>query len=67
MKRVVWHEAFLEILKTLEEYSKTGWFFTGSADGIPLWLFPVILLLSADYEEQYATTFLFTHLRLICV
>ena len=67
MKRVVWHEAFLEILKTLEEYSKTGWFFTGSADGIPLWLFPVILLLSADYEEQYATTFLFTCLRLICV
>jgi len=35
MKRVVWHEAFLEILKTLEQYSKTGWFFTGCADGIP--------------------------------
>jgi hypothetical protein len=52
MKRVVWHEAFLEILKTLERYAKTGWYFTGSADGIPLWLFPVILLLSADYEEQ---------------
>jgi hypothetical protein len=52
MKRVVWHEAFLEILKTLEQYAKTGWYFTGCADGIPRWLFPVVLLLSADYEEQ---------------
>lgn len=53
MKRVVWHEAFIEILKTLEKYTKTGWFFTGCADGIPHWLFPVVLLLSADYEEQW--------------
>jgi hypothetical protein len=52
MKRVVWHEAFLEILKTLEQYAKTGWYFTGCADEIPRWLFPVVLLLSADYEEQ---------------
>ncbi|KIM45701.1 hypothetical protein M413DRAFT_430427 [Hebeloma cylindrosporum] len=52
LKRVVWHESFAELLKTLAQYSKTGWFFTGCADGIPRWLFPVILLLSADYEEQ---------------
>ena len=44
--------AFLEILKTLEQYTKTGWYFTGCADRIPHWLFPLVLILSADYEEQ---------------
>jgi len=57
LKRVVWHESFAELFKTLEQYAKTGWFFTGSADGIPRWLFPIILLLSSDYEEQYVTNF----------
>ena len=52
MKRVVWHEALVEILNTLEQYAKTGWYFTGCADEIVRWLFPVILLLSADFEEQ---------------
>ncbi|EIW85602.1 hypothetical protein CONPUDRAFT_150407 [Coniophora puteana RWD-64-598 SS2] len=30
----------------------TGFYFSGCFDGIPRWLFLVILILSADYEEQ---------------
>ncbi|KDQ51821.1 hypothetical protein JAAARDRAFT_62330 [Jaapia argillacea MUCL 33604] len=42
-KRVVWHESFYELLKTIVELSRIGfWCF----------LFPLILILSADYEEQ---------------
>jgi len=65
MKRVVWHEAFVEILKTLEQYAKTGWYFTGCADRVPRWLFPVILLLSADYEEQYCVSLPHVHAALL--
>ncbi|KAF8152414.1 hypothetical protein B0H34DRAFT_861710 [Crassisporium funariophilum] len=51
MKCVVWHEAFLEILKPLEQYAKLGCMYN-CADGIQRWIFPIILILSADYEEQ---------------
>ncbi|KAG2753584.1 hypothetical protein P692DRAFT_201705525 [Suillus brevipes Sb2] len=50
-KRVVWHESFLKILLNLEQYSRTGYSYT-CYDTIMRWLFPVILILSADYEEQ---------------
>ena len=52
-KKVVWHDAFRQLMKTLSGPSKTGcWFKCG--DGVVRRLFPFVLALSADYEEQYA-------------
>ncbi|EIW78276.1 hypothetical protein CONPUDRAFT_60954 [Coniophora puteana RWD-64-598 SS2] len=50
-KRVVWHEAFRNFLSDIELYSEAG-LFHHCHDGINRVLFPVILMLSADYEEQ---------------
>ena len=58
LKRVVWHEGFKEVLKSIVEYSKTG-IWKDCADGVRRWLYPIILILSADYEEQYVISFLF--------
>ncbi|EDQ99252.1 uncharacterized protein LACBIDRAFT_316752 [Laccaria bicolor S238N-H82] len=49
-KRVVWHKAFYEILKSVEQYAETGYHLT-TAD-IERWMFPIVLIASADYEEQ---------------
>jgi hypothetical protein len=50
-KNIVWHTAFRRILKSIMAISKTGcWYKCG--DGILRHLFPLILILSADYEEQ---------------
>jgi hypothetical protein len=51
LKRVVWHEAFLKLLELVAQYSKSGYSHT-CYDKIARWLFPIILILSADYEEQ---------------
>ncbi|KAG2741161.1 hypothetical protein P692DRAFT_201727134 [Suillus brevipes Sb2] len=51
LKRVVWHKAFVKLLESIILYSKTG-FAHKCFDGIMRWLYPLILLLSADYEEQ---------------
>jgi hypothetical protein len=51
LKRVVWHESFLKLLEHAAQYSKTGYLRKCHND-ILRWLFPVILILSADYEEQ---------------
>ncbi|KAG1811595.1 hypothetical protein EV424DRAFT_1327573 [Suillus variegatus] len=51
LKRVVWHEGFFKLLEHAAQHSKTGYSHKGY-NGIPRWLFPVILILSADYEEQ---------------
>jgi hypothetical protein len=51
-KRVVWHKSFHELLATIRELSKVGYHIE-CADGIVRHLFPTILMLSADYEEQY--------------
>jgi hypothetical protein len=50
-KKVVWHEAFLKLLETIAGHSKAGYWFQ-CGDGIQRHLFPLILILSADYEEQ---------------
>ncbi|KAI6143422.1 hypothetical protein BKA82DRAFT_4331282 [Pisolithus tinctorius] len=50
-KRVIWHEAFLCIIDRLAEPSKLGYRYE-CYDKITRWLFPLILILSADYEEQ---------------
>lgn len=51
LKRVVWHEGFKEVLKSIVQYSKTG-IWKKCADDILRWIYPIILILSADYEEQ---------------
>ncbi|TFK18477.1 hypothetical protein FA15DRAFT_253053 [Coprinopsis marcescibilis] len=50
-KRVVWHEGFERILESIVDYSKTGYFFQ-CGDGIKRRVFPLVMILSADYEEQ---------------
>ena len=50
-KTVVWHESFRKLLESIRDHSKLGfWFKCG--DDIIRRLFPLILILSADYEEQ---------------
>ncbi|KAG2140569.1 hypothetical protein DEU56DRAFT_870910 [Suillus clintonianus] len=51
LKRVVWHDSFLKLLVNLDRYSKTGYSYL-CYDKITRWLFPAILILSGDYEEQ---------------
>ncbi|THH17156.1 hypothetical protein EUX98_g9183 [Antrodiella citrinella] len=50
-KRVVWHKSFAKLLDSIKTYSKTGYWFE-CGDGINRHLFPLVLILSADYEEQ---------------
>ncbi|KAG1860911.1 hypothetical protein F4604DRAFT_1893733 [Suillus subluteus] len=50
-KNTVWHESFLKILSSLASKSHTGQWFE-CPDNIQWWFFPIILILSADYEEQ---------------
>ncbi|KAI5986488.1 hypothetical protein EDD15DRAFT_2389855 [Pisolithus albus] len=49
-KRIIWHEAFHFILDKVAELSKIGYKYE-CYDKITRWLFPLILILSADYEE----------------
>ncbi|KAG2133578.1 uncharacterized protein EDB93DRAFT_1242820 [Suillus bovinus] len=51
LKRVIWHEAFLKLLELVAQHSESGYSHT-CYDKIARWLFPIILILSADYEEQ---------------
>lgn len=51
-KRVVWHDCFKVLLSSLSEYSRTGCY-VRCGDGVVRRFFPCILILSADYEEQY--------------
>ena len=54
-KRVVWHESFYKLLESIEIYSKIGcWVDCG--DGVRRRIFPLILILAADYEEQCVAT-----------
>ncbi|KAG2116966.1 hypothetical protein DEU56DRAFT_874124 [Suillus clintonianus] len=50
-KNAVWHTSFYQLLASVEKHSKTGYWFE-CADGIQCFLWPLILILSADYEEQ---------------
>ena len=49
-KRVVWHKAFYEVLKSVEQYAETG--YTMTISEFERWMFPIVLIASADYEEQ---------------
>ncbi|KAI6144731.1 hypothetical protein BKA82DRAFT_4016871 [Pisolithus tinctorius] len=54
-KHVIWHEAFYKLLEKVAELSKVGYLHE-CYDNIRWWLFPVILILSADYEELCVMT-----------
>ncbi|KAG1852470.1 hypothetical protein DFJ58DRAFT_728542 [Suillus subalutaceus] len=51
LKRVVWHESFSILLVTIILLSATG-FAHECYDRTQRWLFPLILILLANYEEQ---------------
>ncbi|KAF8834824.1 hypothetical protein BDN67DRAFT_992580 [Paxillus ammoniavirescens] len=51
LKHVVWHQSFLKLLDSIILLSKTG-FAHKCFDDVLRWLYPIILILSADYEEQ---------------
>jgi hypothetical protein len=48
----VWHKAFYEIVKSIEKYAELG-FALDCGDGVRRKIYPFILIVSADYEEQY--------------
>ncbi|KIK18571.1 hypothetical protein PISMIDRAFT_14280 [Pisolithus microcarpus 441] len=50
-KNAVWHESFRKLLQTIEKESQAGCW-VNCWDGIPHCFFPVVFILSADYEEQ---------------
>jgi hypothetical protein len=50
-KAAVWHKSFEVLLESIREYSHSG-HMTHCGDDIWRWLFPLILILTADYEEQ---------------
>ncbi|KAJ7086268.1 hypothetical protein C8R44DRAFT_650957 [Mycena epipterygia] len=49
-KNAVWHTAFYKLLESIVAHSKTG-VWTHCGDGKQRWLFPMVLILAADYEE----------------
>jgi hypothetical protein len=50
-KRVVWHKSFRKLLESIEEHSINGcWVPCG--DGVNRNIYPLVLILAADYEEQ---------------
>ena len=51
-KRIVWHKSFYKLLASIRELSKIGYHIE-CADGEIRHIFPAIIILSADYEEQY--------------
>ena len=55
-KQVVWHESFRKLLKSIRQISKGG-YNIDCADDINRQLHTAILILSADYEEQYINFF----------
>ena len=57
-KRVVWHESFRKLLASIHRLSKEG-YWVPCADGQVRRIFPSILILSADYEEQYDQLYMF--------
>ena len=52
-KRVVWHECFKKMLETLKYSEAEGGFWVNCSDRQSRLLCPFIIILSADFEEQY--------------
>ncbi|PBK81619.1 hypothetical protein ARMGADRAFT_1039202 [Armillaria gallica] len=52
-KRAIWHNTFEIILSSIKDKSKPGaWMQPPGSDAAPWHIFPTIMILSADYEEQ---------------
>ncbi|KAI6046824.1 hypothetical protein EDC04DRAFT_2536133, partial [Pisolithus marmoratus] len=51
LKRVVWHQVILKLLNTITHLSKASFAYK-THDGLMRTLYLIILILSADYEEQ---------------
>ncbi|KAF8148996.1 hypothetical protein K438DRAFT_2016359 [Mycena galopus ATCC 62051] len=49
-KNIVWHAAMYKLLETIAGISKVG-HWTQCGDDLLRWLFPLVLILAADYEE----------------
>jgi len=64
LKRVVWHELFLKILNSIIQLSKVGFAYK-TFKGIMRLLYPIILILSADYEEQFVVLLVLNLILLI--
>ncbi|KIN93937.1 hypothetical protein M404DRAFT_35575 [Pisolithus tinctorius Marx 270] len=65
LKHVIWHESFKKLLLEIEQYSKTGYTHTSSHDNITHWLFPGLMILSANFEEMQYTFFFLLELAIL--
>ncbi|KAI6155453.1 hypothetical protein BKA82DRAFT_4326665 [Pisolithus tinctorius] len=54
-KHVIWHTAFFQLLEKVAELSKVGYLHE-CYDKVLHWLFPLVLILSANYEELCVMT-----------
>jgi len=50
-KNAVWHKSFFKLLESAIKHAEMGYWFE-CGDAVQRWLWPLILILSADYEEQ---------------
>ncbi|KAH7870089.1 uncharacterized protein C8R40DRAFT_1073545 [Lentinula edodes] len=50
-KNVVWHESAAKIFESMAEYCPTVYTMV-CGDGVHQWMYPIVLIKSADYEEQ---------------
>lgn len=50
-KRAVWHKSFEILLRNVAKHAEDG-YKKECGDGIERILFPIILILASDYEEQ---------------
>ncbi|KAG6896264.1 hypothetical protein C0992_009421 [Termitomyces sp. T32_za158] len=51
-KNTVWHEGFRIFLERISKLSETGEWRSSKVDNILRWIWPIILMLSSDYEEM---------------
>lgn len=50
-KHAIWHDSFWKLLESIEHLSVTG-HHVNCGDGVTRNIYPIILILVADYEEQ---------------
>ncbi|KAH9848281.1 hypothetical protein C2E23DRAFT_739970 [Lenzites betulinus] len=51
LKRAIWHDSFWILLRTVAKYATTGYKYK-CGDGVERVLYPFIIMIVADYEEQ---------------
>ena len=56
LKRKVWHKSFHEIVQSIENAANFGTILM-CGDGLERQIFPRVLIISADFEEQYIIQF----------